>query len=91
MNIIEDAVLPAPDHGARAIEEGRQVRVIDFEGGPIGEYVCFRANTLGERFSQAHARVTRRKLPIAGGNRRYAPGTGERAARGVVHVPERQG
>ena len=90
MNTIEDAALAGPGPGARVIEKGRHVRGIDVEGGPIGEFVCFHANELDERFSQVRSRVTRRKLLITKGNHPYAPGAGERAAPGVVHVSERQ-
>ena len=90
MNIIENAPLPGPDHGARVIREGRHIRVIDVEVSPIGEFACFHANRFGERLGHPRARVTKRKLLISRGNHLHAPGAAERPAPGVAHLPERQ-
>ena len=52
MNIIEDVTHPGPENGAWVVKAGRQVRVIEVDGSPIGEFVWFNANKFDERFAR---------------------------------------
>ena len=90
MNIIEDGTHPGPENGIWMIKEGRQIRGIEVDDIPIGEFVCFNANKLDERFGQACAKVTQRTFPSTRGNHLYAPRIGERPAPGVAQIPARQ-
>ena len=91
MNIIEDATHPRPENGTWVVKAGRQVRVIEVDSTPMGEFVCFNANKFDERFSQARAKVAQRRFLSTRGKHLYAPGTtGERPAPGVARVLARQ-
>ena len=48
MNIIKDVMLPGRKGGAWVVEKGHHIRIIDVEGGPIGDFVCFNADKLSE-------------------------------------------
>ena len=67
MNIIEDVTLPGREGGAWVVEKGRHIRIIDVEGGPIGDFVCFNADKLSERFSQARTKANQGKFLLAVG------------------------
>ncbi len=67
MNIVEDVTLPGREGGAWLVEKGRHIRIIDVEGGPIGDFVCFNADKLSERFSQARTKANQGKFLLAVG------------------------
>ncbi len=72
MNIIEDVTLPGREGSAWLIEKGRHIRVIDVEGGAIGDFVCFNADKLTERFSQARTKANQGKFLLAVGDHLYS-------------------
>ena len=72
MNILEDATLPGRQGGAWIVRRGQHVRVIDVEGGPIGDFVCFNADDLTERFSQARTRTNHGKFLLSEGDHLYS-------------------
>ena len=72
MNILEDVTLPGREGGAWIVRKGQHIRVIDVEGGPIGDFVCFNANDLTERFSQARTRTNHGKFLLSEGDHLYS-------------------
>lgn len=72
INIIEDVTLAGREGGAWLLKEGQHIRVIDVEGGPIGDFVCFNANKLSERFSQARTKANQGKFLLAVGDHLYS-------------------
>ena len=51
MNVLEEVIIPGREGGAWLVKEGQHIRVIDVEGGPVADFVCFNANNLDERLS----------------------------------------
>ncbi len=72
MNVFEDITLPGRQGGAWTVRKGQHIRVIDVEGGPIGDFVCFNANDLTERFSQARTRTNHGKFLLSEGDHLYS-------------------
>ena len=72
MNILEDVTLPGREGGAWVVRKEQHIRVIDVEGGPIGDFVCFNANDLTERFSQARTRTNHGKFLLSEGDHLYS-------------------
>ena len=72
MNIVEDVTLPGREGGAWLVEKGRHIRVIDVEGGAIGDFVCFNADKLTERFSQARTKANQGKFLLSPGDHLYS-------------------
>lgn len=71
MKTIADDSLPGRTGGAWIVRQGQRVRVIDIDGGAIGDWVCFNAHNLGERFSQARTKANQGKLLISKGDHLY--------------------
>ena len=55
--MIADDLIPAGEGGAWLVNRGQHIRVIDVEGGQICDFVCFNADKLAERFSQARTKA----------------------------------
>lgn len=72
MNIIEDVTLPGRGGGAWVVEKGQHIRVIEVEGGAIGDFVCFNAENLSERFSQARTKANQAKFLLKPGDHLYS-------------------
>ncbi|MDE0382290.1 MAG: urea carboxylase-associated family protein [Defluviicoccus sp.] len=72
MNVLEDVTLPGRQGGAWVIGKGQHIRVIDVEGGSIGDFVCFNADDLTERFSQARTRTNHGKFLLSEGDHLYS-------------------
>ncbi len=72
MNIIEDVTLPGRDGGAWVVRQGQHIRVIDVDGGAIGDFVCFNADDPTERFSQARTKANQGKFLISTGDHLYS-------------------
>jgi len=72
MNIIEDVTLPGRGGGAWTVKQGQHIRIIDVEGGPIGDFVCFNANDLTEKFSQARTKANQGKFLLSEGDHLYS-------------------
>jgi uncharacterized protein YcgI (DUF1989 family) len=71
MKVIADDSLPGRGGGAWMVRQGQRIRVIDVDGGAIGDWVCFNANKLSERFSQARTKANQGKLLISTGDHLY--------------------
>ena len=72
MNILEDVTLPGREGGCWIVKEGQHIRIIDVEGGPIGDFVCFNANNFNERFSQARTKANQGKFMVSTGDHLYS-------------------
>ena len=71
MKTLVDDLLPGRGGGAWMVREGQRIRVTDVEGGAIGDFVCFNAHKLNERFSQARTKANQGRLLITTGNHLY--------------------
>ena len=71
MKILTDQVIPARKGGAWVVKKGQHIRVIEVQGGQIGDFVTFNANNLRERFSQARTKANQGKLFISTGDHLY--------------------
>jgi len=72
MKIIEKKDLFARSGGAWTITIGQCIKVVDVEGGQIGDFVCFDANNLKRRFSQARTKANQGKFLISTGDHLYS-------------------
>jgi uncharacterized protein YcgI (DUF1989 family) len=70
--MIADDLIPARQGGAWLVNRGQHIRVIDVEGGQICDFVCFNADTLAERFSQARTKANQGKFTISTGDHLYS-------------------
>jgi uncharacterized protein YcgI (DUF1989 family) len=67
-----DDYIPARKGGAWVVEKGQRIRIIDVEGAAICDFVCFNADNLRERFSQARTKADQGKFAISLGDRLYS-------------------
>ncbi|MBV9734362.1 MAG: urea carboxylase-associated family protein [Acidisphaera sp.] len=67
-----DALLPARTGEAWVVKRGQRIRIIDVEGQAICDFVCFNADNLRERFSQARTKADQGRFAITAGNRLYS-------------------
>jgi uncharacterized protein YcgI (DUF1989 family) len=70
--MIADDLIPARQGGAWLLNRGQHIRVIDVEGGQICDFVCFNADKLAERFSQARTKANQGKFTITTGDHLYS-------------------
>jgi uncharacterized protein YcgI (DUF1989 family) len=70
--MIADDLIPARQGGAWLVNRGQHIRVIDVEGGQICDFVCFNADKLTERFSQARTKANQGKFTISTGDHLYS-------------------
>ena len=67
MNVTERTVVPAGEGRAVRVRTGRRVRVVDVEGGQVGDLFAFAADDPSEHLSAAHTRsATSRLFPQVG-------------------------
>ena len=71
MNILTEELVPARKGGAWVVKRGQHIKVIEVEGGAIGDFVSFNANNLKERFSQARTKADQGKILISTGDHLY--------------------
>lgn len=71
MKILKEQDIPARSGGAWVVKKGQHIRIIDVEGGQIGDFVCFDAVNLRERFSQARTKANQGKFLISTGDHLY--------------------
>ncbi len=71
MKILTEEVVPARKGGAWMVKKGKHIRVIEVDGGQIGDFVCFNANNLKERFSQARTKADQGKILVTTGDHLY--------------------
>jgi len=72
MKILMEKVIPGRDGLAWVVKAGQHTRVTDVEGSGLGDFVCFNANNLDERFSQARTKANQGKLLISTGDHLYS-------------------
>lgn len=68
MNILTDEVLAPRTGKAWVVKKGQHVRVIDVEGGQIGDFIVFHLHNLRERFNQARTKADQGKIFISTGD-----------------------
>lgn len=72
MKSVTDTVVPAREGGAWVVKRGQHIRVGEVQGGAIGDFVCFNANDLRERLSQARTKCNQGKLLVTTGHHLYS-------------------
>lgn len=72
MRILEEVTVPGRQGGAWVVKRGQHIRVTDVEGGPVADFVCFNANNLDERFSQARTKANQGKFLVTKGDHLYS-------------------
>jgi uncharacterized protein len=60
--VIESVLVPPSEGRAVLVKEGHEVRVVDVDGGQVGDLFAFAAADPGEYASAGHTRVAIRKL-----------------------------
>src|ERR1700709_1918210 len=66
-NMMSRVVVPAGAGRAVLVREGERVRVVDVEGGQVGDVFAFVAQDPGEHLSASHTRTsTGRLFPLVG-------------------------
>jgi uncharacterized protein YcgI (DUF1989 family) len=70
--LVADDFIAARTGGAWVVEPGQHIRILDVEGGQICDFVCFNAEDLGERFSQARTKANQGKFTISTGDHLYS-------------------
>lgn len=72
MKTIQDVVVPARKGWAGVIRKGQHLRIIEVEGGQIGDFVVFNADNLRERLSQGRTKANQGKFLITQGDVLYS-------------------
>lgn len=72
MKLLTETVVAARTGQAFLVKKGQQIRVIEVEGGQIGDFVVFNAQNLRERFSQARTKANQGKIRITTGDKLYS-------------------
>lgn len=72
MQLIKEDKLPGRGGGAWTVKKGQYLKIIDVTGGAIGDFVCFNADKLSERFSQARTKANQGKILISKGDKLYS-------------------
>ena len=76
MKLLTDTVVPARTGKAFVVQRGQRIRVLEVEGGQIGDFVAFNAGNLRERFSQGRTKANQGKIRISTGDRLYSKSNG---------------
>ena len=72
MRAIQDVVVPARKGWAAVIRKGQHLRIIEVEGGQVGDFVVFNADNLRERLSQARTKANQGKFLVTKGDVLYS-------------------
>jgi len=72
MKLLTDTVVQARTGKAFVVKKGQHIRVIEVEGGQIGDFIAFDAQNLRERFSQARTKANQGKIRITTGDKLYS-------------------
>ena len=72
MKTIQDVVVPARKGWAGVIRKGQHLRILEVEGGQIGDFVGFNADHLRERLSQGRTKANQGKFLITKGDVLYS-------------------
>jgi uncharacterized protein YcgI (DUF1989 family) len=72
MKTVADVVVPARSGKAFMVKKGQFIRVIEVDGGQIGDFVVFDANNLQERFNQARTKANQGKIFLTTGDKLYS-------------------
>lgn len=67
--VIAESFIPGRSGGAWLVRKDQHLRVIDVAGSAIGDFVCFNADKLNERFSQARTKANQGKMLLSTGDR----------------------
>lgn len=72
MKVLSDVVVPARSGKGFVVKKGQRIRVIEVDGGQIGDFVVFNEQNLRERFNQARTKSNQGKIFITTGDRLYS-------------------
>jgi len=68
MKMTEQVHILGRQGGAWVVKQDQQVRIIDVGVGSVDDFVCFNADNLDERFSQARSKANQGKLFLSTGD-----------------------
>ena len=71
MKTVTDVTIPGREGGAWVVKQGQHIRLTDIEGSGLGDFVCFDANNLRDRFSQARTKSNQGRLMVSKGDHLY--------------------
>ena len=74
MNLVFEHDLPARTGWAGIVRQGQRLRVVEVDGGQIGDFVVFDANNLRERFDQGRTKANQGRILITKGHVLYSKG-----------------
>lgn len=72
MKVLSDVVVPARSGKGFVVKKGQRIRVIEVDGGQIGDFVVFNEQNLRERFNQARTKSNQGKIFITTGDKLYS-------------------
>lgn len=72
MKVLQEDALPGRGGGAWTVKAGQFIRVIDVDGGAIGDFVCWDANNIRDRLSQARTKANQGKIMLTIGDKLYS-------------------
>jgi uncharacterized protein len=72
MKTVLDQHLPARTGWAGIVERGQRLRIVEVDGGQIGDFVVFNADNLRERFDQGRTKANQGRIFITTGHVLYS-------------------
>jgi len=72
MKTLLDHYLPARTGWAGIVERGQRLRIVEVDGGQIGDFVVFNADNLRERFDQGRTKANQGRIFITTGHVLYS-------------------
>ncbi len=72
MEVVTDVLLEPRTGGAWLVPRGHHIRIIETEGGMIGDFVAFNADNLRERFDQGRTKANQGRILITKGHVLYS-------------------
>ncbi|MFQ5829151.1 MAG: DUF1989 domain-containing protein [Candidatus Methylomirabilia bacterium] len=74
MKLVLDKHLPPRTGWAGLVPRGQRLRIVEVDGGQIGDFVVFNAGNLQERFDQARTKANQGRILITKGHVLYSKG-----------------
>jgi uncharacterized protein YcgI (DUF1989 family) len=72
VTLLLDRHLPPRTGWAGVVERGQRLRIIEVDGGQIGDFVVFNADSLSERFDQGRTKANQGRIFVTKGHVLYS-------------------
>ena len=72
MTLVQDHYLPPRTGWAGVVRAGQRLRIVEVDGGQIGDFVVFNADDLRERFDQGRTKANQGRIRITTGHVLYS-------------------